>query len=83
METSETQTVGEKRVRVTFNPGQDENVVKIKEKTAELIDLVESIKLYNPRLAALAQTNYEEAAMWGVKLATTPEDERQHESVDR
>jgi hypothetical protein len=46
-------------------------VDKIKFMTAELIDLVESHKGLDPRLAALAQTHYEDAAMWAVKLATT------------
>jgi hypothetical protein len=64
------QTVGERRVRVSFNPDSVDDVSRIKTKTAELIDLVESIKAKDPRLAALAQTHYEDAAMWAVKLAT-------------
>ncbi len=63
-------TLGELRVRATFNPSDDPNVSLIKTKTAELIDLVETIKGKDPRLAALAQTHYEDAAMWAVKLAT-------------
>lgn len=39
--------------------------------SAELIDLCEEHKSLDPRLAALAQTAYEEAAMWAVKLVTT------------
>jgi len=46
-------------------------VDQIKQKTAELIDLCEALKSADPRCAALAQTAYEEAAMWGVKAATT------------
>lgn len=64
-------TLGQKRVRVSFNPSENTNVRAIKEKTAELIDIVETIKNNDPRLAALAQTHYEDAAMWAVKLATS------------
>lgn len=64
-------TKGEDMVRVSFNPSEDPVVKDIKEKTAELIDLVEAIRSKNGRLASLAQTSYEQAAMWGVKLATS------------
>ncbi len=63
-------TIGEKRVRTDFNVSSDDLVTKIKNKSAELIDIVEEIKAKDPRLAALAQTHYEDAAMWAVKLAT-------------
>lgn len=63
-------TLGEHRVRTTFNPNQHEIVDKIKQQTAQLIDLCEELKSKDPRLAALAQTTYEEAAMWAVKAAT-------------
>jgi hypothetical protein len=46
-------------------------VTKIKRYTADLIDLCEDLKNLDPRLASLAQTAYEEAAMWAVKAATT------------
>lgn len=65
------QTLGEKRVRASFNPSSDSKVDEIKKRTAELIDLVEGDKGLDPRLAALAQTEYENAAMWAVKLVTT------------
>lgn len=65
-------TLGEQRVRIGFNPGGDETVNAIKAKTAELIDLCEGLKARDARLAALAQTHYEDAAMWAVKAATTP-----------
>lgn len=65
-------TLGEIRVRVDFNPDNNDLVSQIKQKSAELINLVESSKALDPRLAALAQTGYEEAAMWAVKLVTTP-----------
>lgn len=64
-------SLGARRVRESFNPSQDNVVDKIKRYTADLIDLCEEIKSKDPRLAALAQTVYEEAAMWAVKCATT------------
>ncbi len=59
-----------KRVRTSFNVSGDSVVDQIKHKTAELIDLVETVKTKDGRLASLAQTTYEEAAMWAVKAAT-------------
>ena len=66
-------TLGEKRVRALFNPSENTVVADIKRQTAALIDLVEGLKNLDPRLAALAQTHYEDAAMWAVKLATSEE----------
>ena len=65
-------TEGEKRVRKSFNPNGNPDVEKVKALTAALIDLVhghEAAKT-EPRLADLAMTAYEEAAMWAVKLVT-------------
>jgi hypothetical protein len=63
-------SVGEDRVRTKFNPSAQAEVDIIKQKSAELINLCEQLKTKDPRLAALAQTSYEEAAMWAVKAAT-------------
>jgi hypothetical protein len=66
-------TKGEQRVRTTFNPNNDSVVDQVKQKTAELINLIELINKQDVevhRLKALAQTTYEEAAMWAVKAAT-------------
>lgn len=63
-------TLGEQRVRTTFNPSQDSVVDQIKQKTADLINLCEELKPKDGRLASLAQTEYENAAMWAVKAAT-------------
>ena len=63
-------TIGEERVRVDFNPSKDDIVSLIKQKSAELIKLCEELKAKELRLADLAQTSYEEAAMWAVKAAT-------------
>ncbi len=69
-------TLGQKRVGVTFNPSQKEIVKEIKMKSAELIDLIDSIT-HNPnedgekiRLKSLAQTSFEQGSMWAVKAAT-------------
>lgn len=65
-----TLSIGEQRVRTAFNPDQNSTVDKIKQKTAELINLCEELKAKDPRLASVAQTEYETAAMYAVKAAT-------------
>lgn len=81
-----TPTKGESRIRVSFNVATGTaktNVNAIKEESAKLIDFCEDgiadakAKEWNDnakgeaiRLWALAQTTYEEAAMWAVKAAT-------------
>lgn len=74
-------TLGEQRVRVEFNPTKGEIIQDIKQATAELINLLESFRSSEPtdatpspelqRLISIAQTTYEEAAMWAVKAVTT------------
>jgi len=63
-------TLGELRVRTSFNPAHDSDVDLIKQKSAELINLVDNLKTADRRLVGIAQTTYEEAAMWAVKAAT-------------
>ena len=82
-------SLGERRVRVEFNPAFNGTVDEFKQKTAELINLLQYVrndevsKTYDKseefmkefsgeklRLIALAQTAYEEAAMWAVKAVT-------------
>lgn len=73
-----TKTLGESRVRTSFNPAQDSTVDQIKQKSAELINLCGDISINDEgvdvgefkRLVALAQTHYEIAAMLAVKAAT-------------
>jgi len=69
---------GQEAVRYTFNPDNSDVVAHIKGNTAHLIDYCEELKNVDPhsrgRLIALAQTAYEEAAMWAVKAATTGEE---------
>jgi hypothetical protein len=67
-------SIGALRVRESFNPSKDNIVDKIKRYTADLIDLCEDLRPLDPRLVSLAQTAYEEAAMWAVKAATTPKE---------
>lgn len=64
-------TLGEARVRTDFNVTGSTVVDVIKQKSAELINLCESLKEKDGRLASLAQTSFEEAAMWAVKAATS------------
>ena len=63
-------TTGEMRVRTEFNPGANSMVDQLKQMTAQLIDMCETLKAKDPRLASLAQTAFEEASMWAVKAAT-------------
>lgn len=63
-------SIGEDRVRTSFNPSADTLVDQIKQQTAVLINTCEQLKARDARLASLAQTTYEEAAMWAVKAAT-------------
>jgi hypothetical protein len=75
-------TKGEYLVGIDFNPSKDNTVAKIKRAAADLIDLVEAIKVPDDpaklqpsevgRLKALAITSIENGAMWGVKAATKP-----------
>lgn len=72
-------SLGEDRVRTKFNPGKHTLVDKIKQKSAELIDLCEENKgrinsEHAGRLWNLAQTHFEDAAMWAVKAATSGEE---------
>lgn len=85
----EKKTLGQKRVRLSHNPFKESLVDTIKQKTAELIDLLQAVrndevsKTYEEspeqlkaqsgeklRLISIAQTSYEEAAMWAVKSVT-------------
>ena len=70
------QPIGEKRVRLEFNPSGNTDVDTIKKGTAAMINFCEGLKDKDPRLAALAQTAYEEACFWAVKAATTVPDHR-------
>lgn len=64
-------SIGEERVRVDFNPSASDAVSQIKQKAAELINLVFQCG-NDGRLTSLAATAFEEGAMWAVKSATAP-----------
>lgn len=75
-------TQGEYRVGIDFNPSGDDLVGQIKRMAADMIDLIGTIEdgadrgnavSEVRRLKALAQTEIEAAAMWGVKAATKPD----------
>ena len=76
--TKNPKSLGECRVRTESNLSEVDNVNFIKEKSAELIDVCDDLKPKGDekvfpeklRLIALAQTAYEEGAMWGEKAAT-------------
>ena len=70
-------TLGENRVRVAFNPSASGVVDAIKQRSAELINLVNELEVEGvtdvsefSRCKSLAMTAYEEAAMWAVKATT-------------
>lgn len=69
-------TLGQNRVKASFNPSESDMVEIIKNKTAELIDLVEEMRGPSStgelhRLVSLAQTNFETACMYAVKANFT------------
>lgn len=67
-------TEGEYKVGIDFNPSGDDMVGQIKRRSADLIDLIETIETMGVpeagRLKSLAKTAFEEGAMWAVKAAT-------------
>jgi hypothetical protein len=65
------QSIGEYYVGKSFNPSQHPAVEEIKAKAADLIDCIHRTGI-DPRTRALAITNIEQGAMWGVKSATKP-----------
>lgn len=76
METN--QTLGQKRVKAEFNPAKNDLVDQIKNKSAELIDLLESMRNLpltgtgeKQRLISIAQTEIETACMYAVKANFT------------
>ncbi len=68
-------TLGESRIRVSFNPSGASAVDETKLAYANLIDALEQARIKSEdgehaRLCALAMTATEEAAMWAVKALT-------------
>jgi hypothetical protein len=70
-------TFGEKAVGLTFNPSGDENVQKVKELYAQIIDLINDIRGEDrnekARLLSVAITEAQTAQMWAVKGITWKE----------
>lgn len=65
-------TIGEARVGISFNPGNNPEVDKVKAMAAELITTIDQIKNSTTngeaiRCLAVAMTEIEGAAMWAVK----------------
>jgi hypothetical protein len=63
-------TLGEERLKFNAGHSADSIVDEIRRKSAELIDMCETLKSKDARLASLAQTSYEQACMWAIKCAT-------------
>lgn len=67
-------TYGERAVGLTFNPGGDEKVTKVKQLYAEIIDLMADIRVADRsekgRLCSVAITEAQTAQMWAVKAIT-------------
>lgn len=68
-------TYGQKAVGLTFNPSNDPTVQLIKEKYAEIIDLLDTARTVagpgeKGRLLSIAITEAQGAQMWGVKGVT-------------
>jgi hypothetical protein len=74
-------TLGERRVRLSFNPSGNTTVDQLKRAAADFIDHCHALRQLavgrDPdtsaemhRLLSLAQTHAEDAAMWAVKAAT-------------
>lgn len=69
-------SLGTDRVRVSFNPGGNKAVEEVKQLAAQLIDRVEAMKIEGHpelnRMIGIAQTCFEDGAMWAVKACTIP-----------
>ncbi|TIV36364.1 MAG: hypothetical protein E5V91_22830 [Mesorhizobium sp.] len=69
-----TQTEGEYRVGISFNPSSNPHVDAIKRQAADWIDVLAPIAADRDhpgaRCASIAMTEIESAAMWAVKAVT-------------
>lgn len=69
------ETLGQKRVKAEFNPAKSDIVSQIKDKSAELIDLIETMREggtgEKQRVISVAQTEIETACMYAVKANFT------------
>jgi len=70
------QTLGQKRVKAEFNPAKNSTVDEIKNKVAEVIDLLEGMRTEEAsgekhRVISIAQTELEGACHFAVKANFT------------
>jgi hypothetical protein len=68
-------TFGQKACGVGFNPGQDKGVALIKEKYADIVDLLHDLLIHTDngevkRMLSIAITETQTAQMWAVKAVT-------------
>jgi hypothetical protein len=69
-------TFGQRAVGLTFNPSNDKDVQTVKQAYADIIDMMNELRLDSPygkeqaRLAAIAITEAQAAQMWAVKAIT-------------
>lgn len=66
---------GQKAVGLTFNPSNNENVDRCKHLFAEIIDLMNAVRVQSDspevkRMASVAITEAQTAQMWAVKAIT-------------
>jgi len=70
----QTQTFGTKSVGLSFNPGNNEDVDKVKKLYAQVIDKLNELRgeerNERARLASIAITEAQTAQMWAVKAIT-------------
>jgi len=69
MENGRELTLGEKRVQRNFNPTANPVIETLKQKYADLIDVLEEMKAdgKDGRCISIAQTDLETSCMYGVK----------------
>lgn len=70
-----TPTFGQKACGVSFNPGGHEDVTKIKEAFANIVDILNDYRTKTEsgevkRMLSVAITEAQSAQMWGVKAVT-------------
>ena len=68
-------TFGQKAVGLTFNPGGNDNVGLVKQKYAEIIDLLDTLRTTaegseKKRMYSVAITDAQASQMWAVKAIT-------------
>jgi hypothetical protein len=68
-------TLGQRRVKADFNPDKNDVVDQIKNKAAEMIDLLEASRegktVEGQRVISIAQTEIETGCMYAVKSCFT------------